>query len=142
MSEQQVFFKQGAVRVQPDLEDELAQQLAEASMESLLGEAPTNFKEGEVVRGRVVEIGEDRVLVDIGYKSEGIVATGEFPQPDQLAIGDEYDFYIDEPENEAGMPILSKTKAEAALAASIFHYGQHTVQEAKDYLRHRGVPVR
>ena len=38
--------------------------------------------------------------------------------------------------------VLSRTKAEAALAASIFHYGQHTVQEAKDYLRQRGVPVR
>ena len=112
MSEQQVFFKQGAVSVQADLEAELEQQLAMASMETLLDEAPQNFKEGEVVRGRVVEIGEDRVLVDIGYKSEGIVPTGEFPQPDLVKIGDEYDFYIDEPENELGMPILSKTKAD------------------------------
>ena len=95
MSEQQVFFKQGAVSVQPDLEAELEQQLAMASMETLLDEAPQNFKEGEVVRGRVVEIGEDRVLVDIGYKSEGIVPTGEFSQPDLVKVGDEYDFYID-----------------------------------------------
>jgi len=38
--------------------------------------------------------------------------------------------------------VLSKTGAEAALAASIFHYGELTVKQVKDYLRERGVPVR
>jgi cyclase len=38
--------------------------------------------------------------------------------------------------------VLSRTGAEAALAASIFHYGELTVKQVKDYLRERGVPVR
>jgi small subunit ribosomal protein S1 len=95
-----------------DLERELLEQLESMTMERLFEESPQDFKEGEVVRGRIVEINEDRVLVDIGYKSEGIVATNEFSIPEELKVGDEYDFYIDEPENEAGMPVLSKQKAD------------------------------
>lgn len=95
-----------------DLEQELAQQLAQASMESLFDEAVQDFKEGEVVSGTIVEIGDDRVLVDIGYKSEGVVQRSEFSLPEELAVGDRHDFYIEEPENDAGMPVLSKIKAD------------------------------
>ncbi len=96
---------------QEDLVLELDQELA-VNMETLLQEAPENFKEGEVVRGRVVEIGEDRILVDIGYKSEGVVDSSEFTSVAELTIGEEFDFYIEEPENEQGMPVLSKQKAD------------------------------
>jgi small subunit ribosomal protein S1 len=95
-----------------DLEQELARQLSEDSMESLFDEAVQNFKEGEVVTGKVMEIGDDRVLVDIGYKSEGVVDKSEFAQPSELSTGDVFDFYIDDPENDQGMPILSKFKAD------------------------------
>lgn len=95
-----------------DLERELEAQLAADTMESLFGENVTNFKEGEVVRGVVVEIGDDRVLVDIGYKSEGVITITEFSRPGDLKLGDAFDFYIDEPENEMGMPVLSKQKAD------------------------------
>ena len=95
-----------------DLERELEEQLAETSMEMLFDESVEDYKEGEVVSGKVVEIGEDRVLVDIGYKSEGVVPIGEFSMPDQLNIGDQFDFFIEEPENDNGMPVLSKMKAD------------------------------
>jgi small subunit ribosomal protein S1 len=98
--------------LQDGLEQELERQLAEDDMGALLAQAVHNFKEGEVVRGSIVEIGEDRVLVDIGYKSEGVVAVSEFTQPSELVVGVEYDFYIDDPENDQGMPILSKMKAD------------------------------
>ncbi len=95
-----------------DLERELEEQLAKEDMATLLEQAVQNFKEGEVVRGSVVEIGEDRVLVDIGYKSEGVVDLSEFAEPSALVVGAAFDFYIDEPENENGMPVLSKQKAD------------------------------
>lgn len=105
-------FGLAATALGDDLERELMEQLESMTMERLFEESPQDFKEGEVVRGRIVEINDDRVLVDIGYKSEGIVATNEFTDPNELNVGDEYDFYIDEPENEAGMPVLSKQKAD------------------------------
>ena len=95
-----------------DLERELQEQLEAMTMDRLFNESPQDFKEGEVVRGRVVEINDDRVLVDIGYKSEGVVQINEFSIPAELNVGDEFDFYIEEPENEAGMPVLSKQKAD------------------------------
>ena len=95
-----------------ELDAELQAELAAASMESLFGESVKNFNEGEVVQGKVMEIADDRVLVDIGYKSEGIVPTSEFLQPDKLSVGDVFDFYIEDPENEAGLPVLSKMKAD------------------------------
>lgn len=95
-----------------ELDAELQAELAAATMESLFGESVKNFNEGEVVQGKVMEIADDRVLVDIGYKSEGIVPTSEFLQPDKLAVGDVFDFYIEDPENEAGLPVLSKMKAD------------------------------
>ncbi|MBI3119868.1 MAG: 30S ribosomal protein S1 [Candidatus Hydrogenedentes bacterium] len=97
---------------QDALERELEEQLSMADMDTLIQESMQNFKEGEVVRGTVVDVGEDRVLVDIGYKSEGVVPRSEFVQPEKLNIGDAFDFYIDDPENELGMPILSKQKAD------------------------------
>lgn len=120
MSEEQAVRDSGAAALavpEPaagmlDLERELEEQLAAATMDSLFLEQETNFREGEVVRGRIVEVMDDRVLVDIGYKSEGTVSIGEFSRPDDLKPGDEFDVFIDEPENENGMPVLSKIKAD------------------------------
>lgn len=95
-----------------DLEAELNAQLEASNMGALLEEAFQNFNEGEVVRGRIVNITDDRIMVDIGYKSEGIVDASEFSNPADVAVGAAYDFYIEEPENDLGAPILSKIKAD------------------------------
>ncbi|MFA6242926.1 MAG: 30S ribosomal protein S1, partial [Candidatus Hydrogenedentales bacterium] len=64
------------------------------------------------VRGRVVNIMDDFVLVDIGYKSEGAIPKEEFFGVQGLKIGDEFDIFIEEPEDDNGMPVLSKVKAD------------------------------
>jgi small subunit ribosomal protein S1 len=79
-------------------------------MESLYESSMANFKEGEVVRGSVVGRTEDHVLVDIGYKSEGVVTVDEFPDPDDIKVGDSFDFYIEEPEDEDGMPFFRRSR--------------------------------
>jgi small subunit ribosomal protein S1 len=88
------------------------EELTTEEMDALYSTTMQDFREGEVVRGTVVEVTPDRVLVDIGYKSEGTIATGEFPSPDELAVGDEFDVYIEAPEDDEGMPVLSKIKAD------------------------------
>lgn len=89
-----------------------ADQLSAAEMETLYHQSMHSFREGEVVRGKVVELTEDFVLVDIGYKSEGAIPRSEFPDRNAVAIGDEFDVFIEEPEDENGMPVLSKIKAD------------------------------
>ncbi len=74
-----------------------------------------DFKVGDVVKGRVVEVQEDYVLVDINYKSEGLIPISEFRLVEgqrQVNVGDEVEVYIDRIENENGMVVLSKDKAD------------------------------
>lgn len=72
----------------------------------------SNFKEGEVVKGRVVRMTASEVLVDIGYKSEGKIAFDEFRSTPDIKVGSEIDVYIEEIENEDGLCVLSRRKAE------------------------------
>ncbi len=84
----------------------------DAELASLYQDSLEDFREGEVVKGRVVEVTSDRVLVDIGYKSEGAIDLNEFGSIGDLKVGDEINVYIEAPEDEHGMPVLSKQKAD------------------------------
>ncbi len=68
-------------------------------------------KEGEIVKGKIVKISPKDVLIDIGYKSEGIVAREEFAGQNDLVIGQEVEVYVDNVEDDNGMIILSRDKA-------------------------------
>ena len=92
--------------------DDFEIDMSQEEMEALYEQSLQNFKEGEVVTGTIVNISEGYALVDIGYKSEGVVALDEFPAPSEMKVGDTFDVYIDEPEDEEGMPVLSKIKAD------------------------------
>lgn len=87
------------------------------SFEKLFTEAvgKNDFKVGDVVAGRIVEVQTDFVLVDINYKSEGLIPITEFSIIDgvrNVQVGQEIQVYIDKIENENGMIVLSKDKAD------------------------------
>src|SRR5579872_4433255 len=74
-----------------------------------------DIKEGEIVRGRVIQITKDYVVVDIGYKSEGQVPLPEFLGPDgnpTIKEGDNIEVYLESRENDNGLCVLSKEKAD------------------------------
>ncbi|MFA5043555.1 MAG: 30S ribosomal protein S1 [Kiritimatiellia bacterium] len=71
-----------------------------------------NFKEGSIVSGKVVEVRNNEVLVDIGYKSEGLIAGEEFRDLATLKPGDPVEVVLEQIEDDDGKIILSKTKAE------------------------------
>jgi small subunit ribosomal protein S1 len=78
----------------------------------LYEESLKHIQEGEIVRGRIVSIERDTVLVDVGYKSEGIIDLEEFPDYGRdLKIGEEIDVLLEEKEDREGQVILSKEKA-------------------------------
>jgi small subunit ribosomal protein S1 len=70
------------------------------------------FAEGSIVNGRILEIRPNDVLVDIGYKSEGVIPLDEFSDPSALKIGDEIEVLLEKLEDEDGMVVLSHAKAE------------------------------
>ena len=72
-------------------------------------------REGEIVHGRVLEVGKDQVLIDIGYKSEATVSISEFSLIEGavgVKVGDVIDVYIESREDDSGLVIVSKEKAD------------------------------
>lgn len=71
-----------------------------------------DIKEGQIIKGRIIEIRNKDVVVDIGYKSEGIVSISEFSDRSKLKIGEEIEVYLDSKEDERGSVVISKQKAD------------------------------
>ena len=73
-----------------------------------------NIREGTIVKGRVVRLTDDQVIVDIGHKSEGEVPLSEFYGPEGLKVkvGDEVEVYLDTFEDNEGELVLSRERAE------------------------------
>ena len=80
-------------------------------MKDLIAKTFRDFKEGQIVKGRILEVRPREVLVDIGYKSEGAIPLSEFDDNEDLQIGDEVEVLILRLENDEGSVILSKEKA-------------------------------
>ncbi len=70
----------------------------------------SNVTEQQIVTGKVVSIGEKDVVIDIGFKSDGIVSRNEFG--DELKAGDEVEVFLERMEDYQGQLVLSKTKAD------------------------------
>ena len=80
-------------------------------MQELIAKSMRDFREGTIIKGHILEIRPREVLVDIGYKSEGVIPAGEFDDIDQLQNGDEIDVLLERLENDEGMVVLSREKA-------------------------------
>jgi small subunit ribosomal protein S1 len=82
------------------------------TMEEALKHSATRFVQGEIVKGRVIEVRAKEAMVDIGYKSEGVISGNEFDDIKAVKVGDEVDVLIEKLEDKDGMVVLSKEKAE------------------------------
>ncbi|PIV85079.1 MAG: 30S ribosomal protein S1 [Nitrospirae bacterium CG17_big_fil_post_rev_8_21_14_2_50_50_9] len=83
-------------------------------MAKMYEETFKNAKEGSVIKGRVLKVTKDHVVVDIGFKSEGLVLSEEFMADGEfkIKVGDEVDVMIEQVEDSEGQIVLSKEKAD------------------------------
>jgi len=81
-----------------------------SELEELYNQSIKVVRENQVIRGKIVAIKSKEVLVDVGFKSEGVIAITEF-SPADLEIGKELDFYVDSIEDDSGIIALSREKA-------------------------------
>jgi len=72
----------------------------------------SDISEREIIEGRVIGINEKEILVDIGFKSEGIINRDEFYSEDLPDVGGKIDVYLERMEDESGKTVLSKEKAD------------------------------
>ncbi|MEO0452661.1 MAG: 30S ribosomal protein S1 [Verrucomicrobiota bacterium] len=80
-------------------------------MESLLEASLQNYREGSIIKGLVIEKRPKEVIVDIGYKSEGIIDLDEFEDPQSIEENMEIEVLLERLENDDGMVVLSRQKA-------------------------------
>ncbi len=82
-------------------------------LENLYNQTLTTVQEKEVVDGTVISMNKREVVIDIGYKSDGIVSLNEFRYNPELKVGDKVEIYIENLEDVKGQMILSHKKARA-----------------------------
>lgn len=89
-----------------------------SEMEKLYENTLNEITEKEVITGTVVGINDKDVIINIGFKSDGLVPRTEFRDLPDLKIGDEVDLFIEEQENALGQLVLSRKKAKMVRAWS------------------------
>jgi small subunit ribosomal protein S1 len=94
-------------------------------LEALYGDSLNQIEEKQVVTGSVVSISDRDVILNIGFKSDGLVSASEFRDTPDLKIGDEVHVYIEEQENSNGQLVLSRRKAKIV-------YAWESIQKALD----------
>ena len=97
------------------IEQEVLQALAGLDKETLekdLDESVRDFTVNTILQGRVVNVTQDDVMVDVGYKSEGIVSKSEWEDPSKIQAGDKVEVLLEAVEDDAGVVQLSKRKAD------------------------------
>jgi len=106
-------FKQIRIVKRQDLPEEKQDLEGEStSYQKLMEEAMQVFSQKSLVKGRVISIGEKEIIVDFGFKSEGMVPKEEFSPDEMPQVGDTLELFLDQIEDDAGLILLSKKKAD------------------------------
>jgi small subunit ribosomal protein S1 len=84
----------------------------QAQMKEWLAKSTKKFAPNTLVTGKIIEVRSKEVVVDIGYKSEGIISLDEFPDKTLAALGSDVEVLLERLEDDHGMVVLSHAKAE------------------------------
>ncbi len=95
----------------PFEEDEYSEE-EYAEMLSMYEETLSNIEEGQIVKAKVLRVTDNAVILDVGFKSEGAIPKDEFKNPEDLKQDDEVEVFLENLEDEEGVVVLSKKKAD------------------------------
>jgi small subunit ribosomal protein S1 len=112
LTAQEVERRAREMGVRADLWDEEYSPEEYEAMLQMYEETLTNVEEGEIVKARVLRVTDNAVILDVGFKSEGAVPRDEFKNPEALKPGDEVDVFLENLEDQEGVVVLSKKKAD------------------------------
>lgn len=106
-------------------------------LENMYDETLTSIQEQDVIDGTVVSISPREVVVNIGYKSDGVISMSELKYRDDLAIGDAVEVFIESQEDRNGQLVLSHKKARALRAWDRVNDALSTQEVIKGYVKCR-----
>ncbi len=92
-------------------EDEYSQEEFSA-LSKLYGDSFRDVKEGEIIKGTIVRIQQDTVIIDVGFKSEGQIPKDEFSADEPIKVGAEIEVVLESVEDQEGNLVLSKRRAD------------------------------
>jgi len=99
-------FKLG--EVPEDLEDDVVQ--IDPEMKAFYEKSFERVVEGDIIKGTVIAFTKTDVIIDVGFKSEGVIPREEFVDIDDIKVGDEVEVYLEMPEDVEGQVMLSRKK--------------------------------
>ncbi|MDR0769499.1 MAG: 30S ribosomal protein S1 [Dysgonamonadaceae bacterium] len=112
----------------------------EVSKEELIetySQSLSNISDSEVIMGKVTALNKREVVINIGYKSDGVVSTSEFRHNPDLKVGDEVEVYIESQEDKKGQLILSHKKARTSRAWDKVNAALESGEVVKGYVKCR-----
>ena len=110
MSQQLKFGSEEDLKEILDAEQELASINSDQAAAAYAG--MEGLEAGKVVTGKISQVNEQEVLVDVNFKSEGVISRNEFKDDDVPEVGSEIEVYIEKLEDDDGRLVLSKQKAD------------------------------
>jgi len=112
VEEKKTEFKEEVVKLE-DITEELEYPPEEVEfLTGLYNKTLSKVKEGDIISGKILDITEKEVIIDIGFKSEGIMPIDEFDNIDDIKAGDSVEVYLETIEDISGQLILSKRRAD------------------------------
>jgi small subunit ribosomal protein S1 len=102
-----------------ELEQQLAAELGDAASDdavaSRIDGTLGNFQTGAILKGKIIGMVGDDVVIDVGLKSEGVIPANEWEDKSAIDIGDEVDVWLETVESDGGLVVISKKKADRLL---------------------------
>lgn len=96
----------------PQIEETEYSEEEQKNLLALYSNTLQELEEGEIIKGKILGITEKDVIVDVGFKSEGIISLSEFPNPSEVKVGEEIEVFLEAMEDQEGQLVLSKQKAD------------------------------
>ena len=82
------------------------------TLAKLYSDSFRDVKEGEMIKGKIVRIQDDNVIIDVGFKSEGSIPKSEFKEYEEIKVGREIEVVLESVEDQEGNLVLSKQRAD------------------------------
>lgn len=105
----------GDDKLEAELREALGTDTSDDSISTTIDETVGNFQAGTILKGRIVGIVGDDVVVDLGLKSEGVVPVDEWDDRSAIDVGDKVDVWLETVESDSGLVVISKRKADRIL---------------------------
>jgi len=120
-----------------EFENGASSNVSKQDLEKAYDETLNKIQEHEVVEGTVISIDKKEVVVNIGYKSDGIIPASEFRYNPDLKVGDKVEVYVEDQEDKKGQLVLSHKKARLSKSWELINKAMENNEVIQGYIKCR-----